>query len=121
MCAIIWLLHPVKLGANLQQVITKTRYAFVSVVTRGLAMYFLQVNLVDWLKVMVGSRQIDGVCDPRMEVKPSLRALKRVLLVSLRCVDPDAEKRPKLSHVIQMLETEDNPFHEVKTSYDHWS
>ena len=77
-------------------------------------MYFLQVNLVDWLKVMVGSRQIDGVCDPRMEVKPSLRALKRVLLVSLRCVDPDAEKRPKISHVIQMLETEDNPFHEVR-------
>jgi hypothetical protein len=74
----------------------------------------LQVNLVDWLKVMVASRQTDGVCDPNMEVKPSLRALKRALLVSLRCVDPDAEKRPKISHVIHMLEIDDNPFNEVK-------
>ncbi|MCO5606426.1 hypothetical protein L7F22_060614 [Adiantum nelumboides] len=73
-----------------------------------------EVNLVDWLKMMVGSRRSEEVADPKMEVRPSLRSLKRALLVSLRCVDPDALKRPKMSHVIHMLETDDNPFREVR-------
>eukprot|EP00250_Pteridium_aquilinum_P009266 c18553_g1_i1 orf=44-1621(+) len=75
-----------------------------------------EVNLVDWLKMMVGSRRSDEVADPKMDVKPSLRSLKRALLVSLRCVDPDALKRPKMSHVIHMLETNDNPFREERKS-----
>lgn len=65
--------------------------------------------------MMVGSRRSDEVADPKLEIKPSLRSLKRALLVSLRCVDPDALKRPKMSHVIHMLETEENPFHEVSS------
>lgn len=70
-----------------------------------------EVNLVDWLKAMVGSRRSDEVADPKMEVKPSPRALKRALLVALRCVDPDAQRRPKMGHVVHMLEAaEDNPF-----------
>ncbi|KAH7300713.1 hypothetical protein KP509_24G075600 [Ceratopteris richardii] len=69
-----------------------------------------EVNLVDWLKMMVGSRRSDEVADPKMEVRPSTRSLKRTLLVSLRCVDPDASKRPKMSHVIHMLEADENPF-----------
>ncbi|KAI5071205.1 hypothetical protein GOP47_0013456 [Adiantum capillus-veneris] len=78
-----------------------------------------EVNLVDWLKNMVGSRRSEEVADPKMEVRPSLRSLKRALLVSLRCVDPDALKRPKMSHVIHMLETDDNPFREDrKSSHD---
>ncbi|MCO5551064.1 hypothetical protein L7F22_004561 [Adiantum nelumboides] len=75
-----------------------------------------EVNLVDWLKMMVGSRRSEEVADPKMEVRPSLRSLKRALLVSLRCVDPDALKRPKMSHVIHMLETDDNPFREDRKS-----
>lgn len=70
-----------------------------------------EVNLVDWLKAMVGSRQSDKVADPKMEVKPSPRALKRALLVALRCVHPDAQMRPKMGHVLHMLgAAEDNPF-----------
>ena len=56
----------------------------------------LQVNLVDWLKMMVGNKCSEEVLDPNMEVKPSTQALKKALLVALRCVDPDAEKRPKM-------------------------
>ncbi|KAI3810761.1 hypothetical protein L1987_20383 [Smallanthus sonchifolius] len=68
-----------------------------------------EVNLVDWLKMMVGSRRSEEVVDPTIETKPSTRALKRALLTALRCVDPDSEKRPKMSHVVRMLESEEYP------------
>ncbi|CAE6139979.1 unnamed protein product [Arabidopsis arenosa] len=66
-----------------------------------------EVNLVEWLKRMVTNRDAEGVLDPRMVDKPSLRSLKRTLLVALRCVDPNAQKRPKMGHIIHMLEAED--------------
>ncbi|ERM96432.1 probable serine/threonine-protein kinase At1g01540 [Amborella trichopoda] len=71
-----------------------------------------EVNLVEWLKTMVGSRNAELVVDPKMSEKPSSRALKRALLVALRCVDPDALKRPKMGHVIHMLEVDEFPFRE---------
>ncbi|GJM85216.1 hypothetical protein PR202_ga01647 [Eleusine coracana subsp. coracana] len=72
-----------------------------------------EVNLVDWLKTMVSSRNSDGVVDPKMSKKPTSRALKKALLVALRCVDPDASKRPRMGHVIHMLEVEDFPYRDV--------
>ncbi|XP_017981779.1 PREDICTED: probable serine/threonine-protein kinase At1g01540 [Theobroma cacao] len=69
-----------------------------------------EVNLVEWLKTMVTNRNAEGVLDPRLPVKPSSRALKRALLVALRCVDPNAQKRPKMGHVIHMLEADEFPF-----------
>ncbi|KAI3767428.1 hypothetical protein L2E82_17538 [Cichorium intybus] len=69
-----------------------------------------EVNLVDWLKTMVTNRNADGVLDPKLAEKPSSRALKRALLVALRCVDPTAQKRPKMGHVIHMLEADDFPY-----------
>jgi hypothetical protein len=76
-------------------------------------MYFIQVHLVEWLKIMVGARRAEEVVDPDMELKPAIRALKRALLVALRCVDPDSEKRPTMGQVVRMLETEDVPSREV--------
>ena len=76
-----------------------------------------QVNLVEWLKVMVGTRRAEEVVDPNLEVKPTTRALKRALLVALRCVDPDSEKRPKMSQVVRMLEQDEYPFREVLTNF----
>jgi serine/threonine protein kinase len=73
----------------------------------------LQVHLVEWLKMMVGSRRAEEVVDPDMELKPTTRALKCALLVALRCVDPDAEKRPTMGQVVRMLEAEDVPSREV--------
>ncbi|KAK1433476.1 hypothetical protein QVD17_10386 [Tagetes erecta] len=69
-----------------------------------------EVNLVDWLKTMVTNRNAEGVLDPKLPEQPSSRALKRALLVALRCVDPSAQKRPKMGHVIHMLEADDFPF-----------
>ncbi|XP_057726657.1 probable receptor-like protein kinase At2g42960 [Arachis stenosperma] len=71
-----------------------------------------EVNLVEWLKMMVGTRRAEEVVDSRLEVKPTTRALKRALLVALRCVDPDADKRPKMSQVVRMLEADEYPFRE---------
>lgn len=76
----------------------------------------MQVNLVDWLKMMVGNRRSEEVADPRLEIKPTSRALKRALLVALRCVDPDSVKRPKMGQVVHMLEAEDFPFRDVSLS-----
>ncbi|KAF8110100.1 hypothetical protein N665_0088s0111 [Sinapis alba] len=68
-----------------------------------------EVNLVEWLKMMVGSKRLEEVIDPNIAVKPATRALKRVLLTALRCIDPDSEKRPKMSQVVRMLESEEYP------------
>ncbi|XP_010243707.1 PREDICTED: probable receptor-like protein kinase At2g42960 [Nelumbo nucifera] len=71
-----------------------------------------EVNLVEWLKVMVGTRRAEEVVDPNLEVKPTTRALKRALLIALRCVDPDSEKRPKMGQVVRMLEADEYPYRE---------
>ncbi|XP_010549295.1 PREDICTED: probable receptor-like protein kinase At2g42960 isoform X2 [Tarenaya hassleriana] len=77
-----------------------------------------EVNLVDWLKMMVGSRRSEEVVDPNIEVKPPRRALKRALLTALRCVDPDSDKRPNMSQVVRMLESEEYPIPREKESSD---
>ncbi|KAM3364486.1 hypothetical protein ACQJBY_014693 [Aegilops geniculata] len=69
-----------------------------------------EANLVDWLKTMVSTRNSEGVVDPKMPQKPASRAVKKALLVALRCVDPDASKRPKIGQIIHMLEVEDFPY-----------
>ncbi|XP_009597782.1 putative serine/threonine-protein kinase At1g01540 isoform X1 [Nicotiana tabacum] len=66
-----------------------------------------ETNLVEWLKMMVGNRKSEEVVDPKLPEMPCSKALKRVLLVALRCVDPDAQKRPKMGHIIHMLEADD--------------
>uniref|UniRef100_A0A7N0TAN4 non-specific serine/threonine protein kinase n=1 Tax=Kalanchoe fedtschenkoi TaxID=63787 RepID=A0A7N0TAN4_KALFE len=66
-----------------------------------------EVNLVEWLKKMVSNRNAEGVLDPKLPELPNTRALKRALLVALRCVDSNAQKRPRMGHIIHMLEAED--------------
>lgn len=72
------------------------------------------MNLVDWLKMMVTNRNPEGILDPKLPEKPASRALKKTLLVALRCVDPNAPKRPKMGQVVHMLEAEqESSFREV--------
>ncbi|EFH58141.1 predicted protein [Arabidopsis lyrata subsp. lyrata] len=73
-----------------------------------------EVNLVEWLKMMVGTRRAEEVVDPKLEPRPSKSALKRALLVSLRCVDPEAEKRPRMSQIARMLESDEHTFHKER-------
>ncbi|KAF9620369.1 hypothetical protein IFM89_011104 [Coptis chinensis] len=76
----------------------------------------VEVNLVDWFKMMVANRRSEEVLDPRIEVHPSPRALKRILLVCLRCIDWNASKRPKMGQVVHMLDADEFPFRS-----EHWS
>ncbi|KAG2397896.1 hypothetical protein LR48_Vigan08g171800 [Vigna angularis] len=69
-----------------------------------------EMNLVDWFKAMVASRRSEELVDPLVEIPPSPRSLKRVLLICLRCIDLDVVKRPKMGQIVHMLETDDFPF-----------
>ncbi|XP_023769899.1 probable receptor-like serine/threonine-protein kinase At4g34500 [Lactuca sativa] len=69
-----------------------------------------EMNLVEWFKGMVGSRQGEELLDPKINVRPSPRALKRALLVCLRCIDMDASKRPKMGQIVHMLDSNEFPF-----------
>ncbi|XP_071726141.1 probable receptor-like serine/threonine-protein kinase At4g34500 [Rutidosis leptorrhynchoides] len=69
-----------------------------------------EMNLVDWFKGMVASRRGEELIDPKISVQPPSRALKRVLLVCLRCIDMDANKRPKMGQIVHMLEADDFPY-----------
>jgi hypothetical protein len=72
-----------------------------------------QVNLLEWLKMMVTNKRADEVVHPNLEVKPPKCALKQEILVGFKCVDPDVDKSPKMSHVVQMLEGVQNAYHQV--------
>lgn len=74
---------------------------------------YVQVNLIEWLKMMVNAKKAEEVVDTRLDTKPTTRALKRALLIALRCVDPDSDKRPKMGQIVQMLESDDFPFRKV--------
>lgn len=64
--------------------------------------------------MMVAARRAEDVMDPNLDVKPSVRALKQILLVALRCVEPEADKRPKMTQVVQMLEADEYSYLEVR-------
>lgn len=70
----------------------------------------MQVNLVEWFRGMVGTKHVEDVVDPLIQIQPSPRSLKRTLLVCLRCVDLDAQKRPKMGQIAHMLEGDEFPF-----------
>ncbi|MBA0606191.1 hypothetical protein Godav_018699 [Gossypium davidsonii] len=60
-------------------------------------------------RVMGTFGRFEEVVDPNIETRPQTSALKRALLAALRCVDTDADKRPKMSQVARMLESEEYP------------
>ncbi|KAF3432934.1 hypothetical protein FNV43_RR24036 [Rhamnella rubrinervis] len=66
-----------------------------------------QPYLIDWMKSMVSGNKIPYVVDRSMPEMPSSKELKRILLIALRCVDPDLKDRPKMGEIIHMLEPRD--------------
>ncbi|XP_010418746.1 PREDICTED: putative receptor-like protein kinase At2g30940 [Camelina sativa] len=65
------------------------------------------VYLVDWIKVMVANHMIVDVLDPSLPEFPTMKELKRIVLIALRCVDPEIEERPNMGDVIHMLQPHD--------------
>lgn len=66
-----------------------------------------ETNLVDWFKGMIASHRGEELVDSLIGVPPPSRALKRILLVCLRCIDMDANKRPKMGQIVHMLEADE--------------
>ncbi|XP_075107257.1 putative serine/threonine-protein kinase At1g01540 [Nicotiana tabacum] len=67
----------------------------------------IEEYLIDWIKSKVESQQYDQIVDPKLPEMPCMKELKRILLIALRCVDPDVSNRPKMGEVIHMLEPHD--------------
>ncbi|KAL0304318.1 UNVERIFIED_CONTAM: putative serine/threonine-protein kinase [Sesamum radiatum] len=67
----------------------------------------IEEYLVDWVKYMVAEENYDDLIDPKLPELPSIKELKRILLIALRCVDFEVEKRPKMGEIIHMLEPRD--------------
>ncbi|CAN8315466.1 unnamed protein product [Cochlearia groenlandica] len=65
------------------------------------------VYLVDWIKEMVVNHMIVDILDPSLPEFPKPKELKRIVLIALRCVDPELEERPKMGDVIHMLQPHD--------------
>lgn len=77
--------------------------------------FALQPYLIEWFKSMVANREISCVVDPKLPEMPSLKGLKRIILVALRCVDPNINHRPKMGDVVHMLEQCDMLLNNVRT------
>lgn len=67
----------------------------------------MQIYLEDWIKGMVANHMIVDVLDPKLPEFPTVKELKRIVLIALRCVDPEIEQRPKMGDVIHMLQPHD--------------
>lgn len=76
----------------------------------------MQGNLVEWLNSMVRDQNLIQIVDPKLAEKPNKKELKRIILIALRCVDADAENRPKMGDIIHMLEPRDLLLSDVSTS-----
>ncbi|KAL8544092.1 hypothetical protein ACS0TY_004580 [Phlomoides rotata] len=53
---------------------------------------------------MVAEKKFGLIVDPNLPDLPAIKEIKRLLLIALRCVDFEAEKRPKMTQIIPMLE-----------------
>lgn len=78
---------------------------------------FVQEYLVDWIKSNVAEENFDLIIDPNLPELPSIKDLKRILLIGLRCVDLEVEKRPKMGEVLHMLEPRDLLLSDVRTRF----
>ncbi|XP_055828043.1 probable serine/threonine-protein kinase At1g01540 [Solanum dulcamara] len=67
----------------------------------------IEEYLIDWMKSMVASQQYDQIVDPKLPEMPCMKELKIILLIALRCVDPNVNSRPKMGQVIHMLQPRD--------------
>ncbi|KAE9617391.1 hypothetical protein Lalb_Chr03g0034871 [Lupinus albus] len=55
---------------------------------------------------MISKGKVAYLVDPKLPEMPSSKELKRVILVALRCVDPDVNPRLKMGAIVRMLETD---------------
>ncbi|KAL9994079.1 putative protein kinase RLK-Pelle-RLCK-V family [Helianthus debilis subsp. tardiflorus] len=83
----------------------------MEIITGKIPMEFVEFGrkeyLVEWVKSKVCDQKLDDIVDPSLQEMPSSKELKRILLIALRCVDPEVENRPTIGDVIHMLQPRD--------------
>ncbi|XP_019449699.1 PREDICTED: probable serine/threonine-protein kinase At1g01540 [Lupinus angustifolius] len=79
-----------------------------------------QSLIVQWFKSMISKGKIADVVDPKLPAMPSSKELKRIILVALRCIDPDVNPRLKMGAIVRMLETDLLLFYEHKIVMEHY-
>lgn len=75
----------------------------------------LQEILVDWFKSEIGNENICHLVDKKLPEVPPSKEFKQMILVSLRCVDPDVNPKLKMGDVIRMLEPRHLLLSDVRT------
>ncbi|XP_076896899.1 putative serine/threonine-protein kinase At1g01540 [Bidens hawaiensis] len=63
--------------------------------------------LVEWVKSKICDKKLEDIVDQNLQDIPSSKEFKRILLIALRCVDPEVENRPTFGDVIHMLQPRD--------------
>ncbi|XP_023541481.1 probable serine/threonine-protein kinase At1g01540 [Cucurbita pepo subsp. pepo] len=72
-----------------------------------------QAHLVEWVQSLIGSEHEVEMVDSKLEEKPTSKQLKRMLLIVLRCVDPDIQHRPSMGQILVMLQPQDLTFYSL--------
>ncbi|CAM8957497.1 unnamed protein product [Rhodiola kirilowii] len=73
------------------------------------------VNLVDWVWGLYSEGNIIKAADNRLNGEFKDEDMKKLLLVGLRCANPDANERPNMRRVLQILNGEAEPVLVPKT------
>ena len=73
----------------------------------------MQAHLVEWVQSLIGSEHEVEMVDSKLEEKPTSKQLKRMLLIVLRCVDPDIQHRPSMGQILVMLQPQDLTFYSL--------
>ncbi|CAI5514013.1 unnamed protein product [Closterium sp. Naga37s-1] len=66
-----------------------------------------RVDLVRWVRAKAVEERLLEVLDPRLQGTVQADDVEYALGVALRCVEPNALKRPKMPQIVHMLESED--------------
>jgi hypothetical protein len=69
----------------------------------------LHPHLIGWFKSMFANHEIS---DPKLPEMPSSKGLKRMILVDLRCVDPNVNQRPKMGDLVVSASGDHDDLHE---------
>ncbi|GKV39395.1 hypothetical protein SLEP1_g47165 [Rubroshorea leprosula] len=68
-----------------------------------------QQSLVMWAKPLLESNVVKEMVDPRLGNAYVPGEIKRAMLTALMCINHDANMRPNMQWVLQMLKAEDGP------------
>ncbi|XXG65194.1 hypothetical protein AAC387_Pa05g2961 [Persea americana] len=72
---------------------------------RAMDTAFEPASIVDWALPLIENDQIRDVCDSRVALPSSMKgAIRRMLVVAIRCVSHKKERRPSMAEIVRELQ-----------------